>query len=188
MSDQPGGTPAGWYPDPQGGGGQRYWDGQQWTDNTAPGQGGQPAAGGVGQAASAGIRFVARIIDGLVIGIPIFVVLAILGLAPTDAGSQLIYGLISSAVYVGYFVVMESSSGATIGKKALSLRTLGPDGGNPTQEQAFKRNAWILLGVIPLVGGFATFVIAIWIAVTIGNTGRGPHDAWGGGTMVVRTS
>jgi Protein of unknown function (DUF2510) len=26
----------GWYPDPQGGGGQRYFDGSEWTDQTAP--------------------------------------------------------------------------------------------------------------------------------------------------------
>jgi len=30
-------APAGWYPDPQGGGEQRYWDGTTWTDHTAPG-------------------------------------------------------------------------------------------------------------------------------------------------------
>lgn len=28
-------TPAGWYPDPNIGGQQRYWDGQQWTESTA---------------------------------------------------------------------------------------------------------------------------------------------------------
>lgn len=28
--------PPGWYPDPSGGSGQRYWDGQQWTDVNAP--------------------------------------------------------------------------------------------------------------------------------------------------------
>jgi hypothetical protein len=38
MSSQP----PGWYPDAQGQ--QRYWDGNQWTEHTAPGQGG-PAAG-----------------------------------------------------------------------------------------------------------------------------------------------
>lgn len=30
-------TPAGWYPDPERPSQQRYWDGQQWTDNFAPG-------------------------------------------------------------------------------------------------------------------------------------------------------
>lgn len=29
-------TPAGWYPDPDGSGGQRYWDGNSWTDHRAP--------------------------------------------------------------------------------------------------------------------------------------------------------
>lgn len=28
--------PAGWYPDPDGAGGQRYFDGTQWTDRTPP--------------------------------------------------------------------------------------------------------------------------------------------------------
>ena len=27
---------AGWYPDPSGAAAQRYWDGQQWTENYAP--------------------------------------------------------------------------------------------------------------------------------------------------------
>jgi hypothetical protein len=29
-------TPPGWYPDPSGSGRQRYWDGNQWTDNYSP--------------------------------------------------------------------------------------------------------------------------------------------------------
>ncbi len=29
-------VPAGWYPDPSGGGGQRYWDGVQWTEHVDP--------------------------------------------------------------------------------------------------------------------------------------------------------
>jgi TM2 domain-containing membrane protein YozV len=29
-------TPAGWYPDPSGAPGQRYFDGKEWTDNRAP--------------------------------------------------------------------------------------------------------------------------------------------------------
>lgn len=29
-------TPAGWYPDPEGSGGQRYWTGESWSDHRAP--------------------------------------------------------------------------------------------------------------------------------------------------------
>lgn len=40
MSDLPA---AGWYPDPEYAGQQRYWDGQQWTDHRAPmATGGEP--------------------------------------------------------------------------------------------------------------------------------------------------
>jgi uncharacterized RDD family membrane protein YckC len=37
-------TPAGWYPDPTVPGQQRYWDGNSWTDNTAPGPAEAPTA------------------------------------------------------------------------------------------------------------------------------------------------
>lgn len=47
-----GASPAGWHPDPYGGGGQRWWDGTRWTEHVAPGgQPGQPppAQSGSGQ-------------------------------------------------------------------------------------------------------------------------------------------
>ena len=39
-------TPAGWYPDPEGSGGQRFWNGDAWTDHRAPGA--PPVVGAAG--------------------------------------------------------------------------------------------------------------------------------------------
>src|SRR4051812_22143893 len=42
-------APAGWYPDTQTPGQQRYWDGSQWTEHTAPGAGqAQPGVTAIG--------------------------------------------------------------------------------------------------------------------------------------------
>jgi len=38
-------TPAGWYPDPDGSGGQRYWDGSIWTEHRSPAVGATEPAG-----------------------------------------------------------------------------------------------------------------------------------------------
>jgi len=38
-------TPAGWYPDPDGSGGQRYWDGSIWTEHRSPAVGAPEPAG-----------------------------------------------------------------------------------------------------------------------------------------------
>jgi len=56
--------PAGWYPDPQDGTKQRYWDGTAWTEHTAPGaQQAQPAATGGFTAATGGVGLGAQAPD-----------------------------------------------------------------------------------------------------------------------------
>lgn len=46
MTTPPPGNPApGWYPDPAGGGGYRYWDGLNWIDGAPPNAPGMPAPG-----------------------------------------------------------------------------------------------------------------------------------------------
>ena len=68
---------------------------------------------------------------------------------------------------------MESSRrGQTVGKMAMSLRTEGPGGGNPTMEQAVKRNAWNALNAVPFVGWLLSLLAVIYIAVTINNCRR----------------
>jgi uncharacterized RDD family membrane protein YckC len=98
-------VPPGWYPDPDGSGGQRYYDGADWTSYRAraprpayppnwapPGYGypgwgppwkgaqlGRPAVG-PGSLADPGRRLGARLLDGIVL-IPVFIVLAAIAVA-----------------------------------------------------------------------------------------------------------
>lgn len=138
-------------------------------------------------------RFGAKVIDYLVLLIPIFVISAVIGGASNSAVAatgirQVIAGVITTALVFGYFVYLESTRGQTVGKMALSYKVIAPDGGVPSTEVAARRNAYLLLGIIPIIGGLAQFVVVIIIAVTIGSDpfNRGWHDNFAGGSAVVR--
>lgn len=104
--------------------------------------------------------------------------------------------LLSAVISLGYFVLMESSRGQTVGKMLLKVKTFGPDGALPTTEEAVKRNAWTalnVLGVIPVVGstlgGLLMLGAVIYILVTINNntaSRQGWHDTFAGGTTVIK--
>ena len=150
-------------------------------------------------------RFIARLLDGILLAIvqSVLVTGLIVGaLFGTGGGlgrgfgsgllggaafsvASLVASLIGAAISIGYFAFLESSRGQTIGKMLLRIRVEGPGGGNPTMEQALRRNAWMALSIIPWVGGLAQFAAAIFIAVTI-SQGRAWHDAFAGGTRVVK--
>jgi uncharacterized RDD family membrane protein YckC len=153
-----------------------------------------------GQPGDLGTRFVARLIDGVLIGITVGAITGILGLAAFGMGMRgpaaaAMGSLISTAIALGYYVFMESTQGQTVGKMILKLRVQNLEGQNPTIEQALKRNAWVaisLIGIVPLLGGFiagvASLAAVIYIAVTISNdaeTRRGWHDRFGD-TRVVK--
>lgn len=156
---------------------------------------GQGSRGQEAEPAGLGKRFLARLLDGIVITIPLLILGAIVGLGAsasignTGAGAgSIVLGIIAALVQLAYFTYLESSRGQTLGKMALSLRTQTESGGLPSLEQAAKRNAWILLGIVPLIGGLAVFAAVIAIAVTIGSDAlnRGWHDKFGD-TIVVDT-
>lgn len=156
---------------------------------------------GVGAPADVATRFVARLIDHILLGIVIFalVVPFVIGAMFADLGGfggmfsgfgagSFVSGIISAVLTIGYFAFMESNQGQTVGKMVMGLRAEGPNGGNPTMEQAIKRNAWYALAIVPVLGGLAQLGVAIYIAVTISNsaTNTGWHDEFAGGTSVVR--
>lgn len=157
-----------------------------------PPAGGTPGAPGTQAYAGLGQRFVARLLDGILVGVVTSIVVFIL---PGINARGLLGGVLSSLAALGYFIVMETSRGATLGKLVLGLKVTDADGRSPISTDAsFRRNAWMLLGLlngIPLIGwlaGLASLAIVIVIAVTISNDDRnqGLHDQFAH-TLVVET-
>lgn len=172
----------------------------------APGPSGGPPAPGVPRPGELLDRFLARVIDSIIVGIVmvicqvIFMGIFISGIS-TSAGEWFLAWLFISVIWavvaIGYFAFMESSNGATVGKQLLKLKVVGPDGtGNPTMEQAVRRNAFyacylvfIIPFIGPVIGGLALLAAYIMIAVTINNDAvarQGWHDTFAGGTRVFK--
>lgn len=155
----------------------------QWPsgENGAPPPPPPPDGAAAGPAATAegygglGKRFGARIIDAVIVGVLLGLVVGLgLGLEPTG----LAYGVLASVANLAYFVGMESSRGATLGKRLLGMAVTDEAGGRVSVEQSLRRNWWVLLGLVPVIGGLAGFAVAIYIAVTLTGDERnqGFHD------------
>lgn len=177
---------------------------------TPPPAGGMPGgmpggASGVPRPAELLNRFLARLIDHVLLGVvfvPVYIILSAIiysGFSNSFGEYFIFYTLsaiIQAALFLGYFAFMESNRGQTVGKMVLKLRTFGPDGvSNPTMQEAVKRNAYAALGVlsiIPFIGWFflgwaAPLAAMIFIAVTLNSdqpNHQGWHDKFAGGTMV----
>ncbi|MEP7088613.1 MAG: RDD family protein [Nocardioidaceae bacterium] len=185
--------------------GQPYAGGPPGGYSPAPGYG--PPTGGIGQPADLLMRFLARLIDNIVVGIvnAIIAVILLVGIFGLHGGGYMsigggyaygaLSGIIGAAILLAYFSLMESRTGQTLGKMLLKLKTVGPDGNPPSLEVAVRRNFWVALGalaVVPIVGGFvgglAELVIVIMIAVTISQSPvrEGWHDKFAGGTRVLK--
>ena len=160
-------------------------------------------------AATLGVRAVARLIDFVLVAIVnalvvgVVVVGALLGqsggLVMGVGGSGLLAGalgaVLGAAINLAYFAGLESRGGQTVGKMVLGLRTVDAAGRTPSLEVAIRRNIWVafgVAGVVPivggLVGGLAQLVAVVVIAVGIADAqsgGRGWHDRFAGGTIVV---
>lgn len=152
-------------------------------------------------------RFLARLIDHILLGIVYAILYAVFsgifltGFVHSFGEYFLFYtvtAILQAAAYLSYFAFMESSSGQTVGKMVMKLRTYGPDGvSKPTMEQAIKRNAYSALGIlsiIPFIGwyflGWAVpLAVVIYIAITLNSdqpNHQGWHDKFAGGTRVMQ--
>jgi uncharacterized RDD family membrane protein YckC len=182
------------------------------SPGAAPGPGYGPS-GRIGQPADVGVRFLARLVDSALIGL----VTAILGGLVTaglllgshasplsgwgfgggsSRAATAVSAVISAVITLGYFTLMESLRGQTLGKMIFKLQTRSPGGGNPTTEEALKRNAFTaipIIGAVPFLGtasSLLSLIAVITIAVTIHRSAshQGWHDDLAGGTTVIRNS
>ncbi|GAA4691557.1 RDD family protein [Nocardioides nanhaiensis] len=160
----------------------------------APPTPGTPRAGEIGE------RILARVLDAMIISVASVVVGGVTGfvLAFVVTGSTAGRLAVSTALFVvgavivlGYYAVLESGTGATLGKRAMRLRVVGPDGHSfPTFAESVKRNIFLVfypLGIMPTENQPLTpslsLIIAVSIIVTIGQdqaTRRGWHDKFAG--------
>ena len=110
-------------------------------------------------------RLIALFVDGLIIGIVVVIIaaLAASSLFLFGGGFLAPFGVFFGAfaavvgiILIFYFPIMETTSGATFGKKFLGLKVVSKSGGNPTFVEAFIRNIskiyWLLLLLDVIIG------------------------------------
>jgi uncharacterized RDD family membrane protein YckC len=139
-----------------------------------------------GHAGGLGARFLARLIDGVLVNVVAFFLSLFLF---EDDYPWLVTGLFSGVLMFGYFVLFEVTHGTSLGKRLLGLRVHGPGGApKPDLTQSAIRNSFTLLSVVPYVGSLLAVIAYIVIAVTISGspTKQGKHDELAGGTQVVK--
>ncbi|MEX2425172.1 MAG: RDD family protein [Thermomicrobiaceae bacterium] len=119
-----------------------------------------------------GIRFLATVLDSIVLMVPLFALGLVLGGTSGEAdgasfalegAAALLYMLISFSLWLGYYTVLEGTYGATLGKMILGLQVVHLDGSKINISTALVRNA------LRLIDGLFTYLVAailIWTSPT----------------------
>ena len=132
------------------------------------------------------LRFVALILDFLILWVPLVIIWG----AASRIVPLSIAPYVNTAIVFGYVLFMESTRGQTFGKQLMRLRVRNQQGSYPTPEQAFKRNLYLILAVLPgFIGGLVGLAAVICIAVSISLDPvhrQGVHDRFAGSTFVTR--
>ena len=151
-----------------------------------------------GATADVGIRLAARVIDWLIVAIPMNIIYtALFWVAPWFIALAW-DSCCPSPRSPTSCTSRRSKKAPPLPRSCSSSKWLAPQGGIPTIDESAKRNSWMLVGVLawlpvfflPLFLGFIWIGLAVSIAVTINSDPRnqGWHDKFAGGTSVVRTA
>jgi len=131
-------------------------------------------SGPVGQLAGLGNRMGAWVIDTIlasficlvVVVMPMLLVFVLLGYDGTSSEvartiGGLVVCLLVGVVYFGYFILMEGLYGATVGKKLLSIRVVGENGGDISMGASAIRNILRIVDSLPFAYILGIALIAI---------------------------
>jgi uncharacterized RDD family membrane protein YckC len=116
--------------------------------------------------ANRGRRLLARIVDALIVGIPVY---AIMGAAFDNydygnTGASYAESVIYAFVYLAYQVTLLTRSGQSLGKMLLKVRVgMLADGSHPTTQAALKRESvYALSPIVPCCGSIFWVVEVLW--------------------------
>ena len=130
----------------------------------------RPTGSGAGyEAAGIALRFVAVLLDAVIVLLPLAIVVGLLsggGYSERNGGStnagvnvggnafwlMLLIGL-------GYYVICEAATGMTLGKRIVGIRVVDEDGGQPTLGAAVVRN------VLRVIDGFLFYAVGAVVAL-----------------------
>ena len=146
--------------------------------------GGYPRPGGQ-EPGGLGLRFAARLIDGIIVNVVAFVIAFAIG----ALSNYWVTGLFTGLLMFVYFVAFESTQGWTPGKKVLGLSVHGPGGApKPTFSSPRSATRGRCSPSSRSSAACCCFIAVIVIAVTINGspTKQGKHDELAGGTQVVK--
>lgn len=129
------------------------------------------------QYAGGGVRFLAALIDVIVIMVVSFILGLVLALALGKNGETL-GSLLSIVINIGYFVFYQAINGQTLGKKAMKIKVVDLSGNKPTIMTFFLREiiGKLISAIILLIG----YLMILWDAKK-----QGLHDKIAG-TVVVK--
>ena len=140
--------------------------------------------------ATIGQRFLARLVDVLVIGVPVILLVLVTsdideeqGIVSTPLWTQ----LLSTAVSALYEIVLIRQRGQTVGKRALHIKVVRvTDGQPPDWTASIMRYLLPLLpALVPLPGVFLLSPVVYLVAI-FDPLRRGWHDR-AAGTIVIKT-
>lgn len=183
MTSIPPTQPPGWYyaqGDPPGT--QRYWDGATWQGGPQAVPGAEGAGtGGYNKATlpSPWVRLLARIIDGIIVGVPVLIIGLLFGVSAAAGGgfggsggfstdgASIAFGLLGGLVGLAYEYYFLAKDGATLGKKAMSIKVVLEDGSPLGSDGAMRRLILAAIGIVPIIGGIVGIFVGLGTIIMI---------------------